>query len=684
MDLSAILTKYSGLPFVLYGGNKKILELLQSKGNVIVWFTTKSDIESTPKKQKYNEFLNVIYNAIYVIVGKNAANLPVEYVVSTILYNEGNTHKKLIIHEYPDLIIDALNVSKSLYDQGCVIIPNDPRVDALQRLNKLIRPEETLNIPIPLLSIESIPNVDTLTPYLHLESRISEYMSSSLKQIPVTKDQPVDIIDIYDTTKHMKYEDTVGTSAINWGQRKLLLSEIEMMVNIIKHDVDMGGTGKGFTLLYVGAAPGSHIPYLQSLFAEYDINVHTWDRKERFDPIESDDIKIVPKEFEDPETIGKDTEGFFTDYVAEKYLSKYGTNNKLVIISDIRDSPDEESVDRDMRMQEGWVQKIKPFASFLKFRLPYSKSKEYEYLSGDIYSQAWSRNRSAETRLLSFRFKGKFETKLYNTEYYDSTMAYFNYMTRMQSYDMGNIVMDITGKKTDVKRYIPVYEHGLCTCHDCAREVQIISKYLNLTGEDPTEETIRQIVITNTENSRPFIANKAEEPETKNTRTLWSFVSVKIAPQDRVNYILFKNVEDNYSDYSKMATDMWNSKGNKVGLNVSKSSIYDINIPNANKILMYTDELDPEEAVSLLSKETPYIKSTKSKIEIYRDVLKGIRYPVVINLHKDFNKKYSATDDRGQFGIRAFNRIIQNMKLAKSNSHDIDLWGHIILFILQN
>jgi hypothetical protein len=44
---------------------------------------------------------------------------------------------------------------------------------------------------------------------------------------------------------------------VHWGQRKLLLSEIEFLTHYAE---------PGITVVYAGAAPGTHIPYLAGLF----------------------------------------------------------------------------------------------------------------------------------------------------------------------------------------------------------------------------------------------------------------------------------------------------------------------------------------------------------------------------------------------------------------------------------
>jgi cap2 methyltransferase len=94
-------------------------------------------------------------------------------------------------------------------------------------------------------------------------------------------------------------------SVLHWGQRKLLFSEIEFLTLYGEKDI---------TCIYAGAAPGTHIKYLSSLFP---------------------DIKFVLVD-PSPFTVKSDEkitiiEDFFTDKLAESF-----TNTPNLFISDIR------------------------------------------------------------------------------------------------------------------------------------------------------------------------------------------------------------------------------------------------------------------------------------------------------------------------------------------------------------
>lgn len=256
------------------------------------------------------------------------------------------------------------------------------------------------------------------------------------------------------------------------GQRKLLISEIEFITLY-------GNLSK--KILYIGAGPGIHIPYLSSLFPTHKFIL--WDPVFSNKKMENENIKMFNirieniKKFE--ENIAKfDRSNFieihtkiFTDKDAELY-----TNDNFLFISDIRTISNIEEIDiknkdveENMRLQEKWVEIIKPTMSMLKFKLPFSeinKKKiftEYKYLDGDLYIQAWSKH-SNETRLIT---DGKFK-KCYNPYIYEKNMLFFQKIARESYYD------------NDIENSYE-YDH----CYDCTREIEVLNKYIKeKTGND--------------------------------------------------------------------------------------------------------------------------------------------------------------------------------------------------------
>ena len=106
-------------------------------------------------------------------------------------------------------------------------------------------------------------------------------------------------------------------STNHWGQRKLLLSEIEFLSLFIPQLRARAPPPKRIIVIYAGAAPGTHIPYLFDLFDNKSGDLqfalfdpafwNIWPRSNtRF---HFDEISICPLESGSPN-------GFFTDDVA--------------------------------------------------------------------------------------------------------------------------------------------------------------------------------------------------------------------------------------------------------------------------------------------------------------------------------------------------------------------------------
>ena len=205
-------------------------------------------------------------------------------------------------------------------------------------------------------------------------------------------------------------------TALKWGQRKLLISEIEFFTLFWNADVIPNPL-----CVYVGAAPGVHIPLLSQMFPS--ITFHLYDPAE-FGIEATDKIQLFNQ--------------YFTDEVAQQYAGR----NDIFLISDIRtadhsviqqevhrergltgnlsrhpknvvaeadkiaDQRNEDQIWGDMRMQQSWVLLINPEHALLKGRLPYvldGKDHIVEYLQSEIYWQAWRGQTSTETRFKPIR-----------------------------------------------------------------------------------------------------------------------------------------------------------------------------------------------------------------------------------------------------------------------------------------
>lgn len=201
---------------------------------------------------------------------------------------------------------------------------------------------------------------------------------------------------------------------LHWGQRKLLLSEIDFMARYYeKYDPN-----EEKIVLYIGASPGFHINYMKKMFPEikfilYDL-VPT--------KVELDDKAIFNKKY-------------FTDEEASKYKDQ-----NIFIICDIRDldirhisfrpSKNEEiQMDKlileDMEKQKRWCEIIKPKSALLKFRVSWN-TKMTKYFDGDLYFQIWAGNSSTEMRLVPDINK----TKMWDNKKIEGIIYHYNMFTR--------------------------------------------------------------------------------------------------------------------------------------------------------------------------------------------------------------------------------------------------------------
>lgn len=205
-----------------------------------------------------------------------------------------------------------------------------------------------------------------------------------------TFDKTLDYI-VADHSDKRKYKKSANLNNTHWGQLKLFISELLFLTNYYDQS-------EVSDVVYVGAAPGDHIPVLSMLFPK--ITFHLYDASEfRPQVYNKEKIKIYNKYFDesDIDEWKEKTCIFISDIRTISYDSK---KTKLV---DIKNN--EDIVWGDMNLQRRWVEEIKPLYSLLKFRLPYAEKFELEkgrtrkYLDGIVYIQPFCKASSSESRL---------------------------------------------------------------------------------------------------------------------------------------------------------------------------------------------------------------------------------------------------------------------------------------------
>lgn len=214
---------------------------------------------------------------------------------------------------------------------------------------------------------------------------------------------------------------------IHWGQRKLMMSEIEF-INLFCDFTQIPNP----KFVYAGAAPGKHIRLLSQMFP--------WITFYLYDPAAfakdlHDGVKIFTYQ------------QLFTDEDAQRWANR----NDVFFISDIRtadytkmgEAENEQAIDADMQMQRRWLEIINPVQAMLKFRLPYPDrwpSNTYEYLFGFVMKQIWAPQTSTETRLIPIRSepttqegtknKGRWQTTQWDILAYEERLFYHNTVVR--------------------------------------------------------------------------------------------------------------------------------------------------------------------------------------------------------------------------------------------------------------
>lgn len=266
----------------------------------------------------------------------------------------------------------------------------------------------------------------------------------------------------------------------HWGQRKLLLAEVEFLTEVSK---------PGDLVLYAGAAPGTHINYL----AEFLFPELRWVLVDPapFEAVQTEKVTIV--------------NAYFTDEVADAYRGK-----ATLFISDVRSLTDEtdyalveSQVRADMAVQQSWTERVGARWSLLKFRLPYS-SGTTPYFSGTCHFQPWCGRTSTETRLwvAAADAEPKAKKHLYDHESYGDICFYHNTVTRTAHFE-----------HADVR--IPGIDH----CYDCTAELFILERYLQKRG-----------IVTST-TTKEEIAKQLEE--------LSKEISASISTSGRKGFFLF-------------------------------------------------------------------------------------------------------------------------------------------------
>lgn len=314
---------------------------------------------------------------------------------------------------------------------------------------------------------------------------------------------------------------------LHWGQRKLLMSEIDFLLRC---------PDQPWTVVYPGSAHGNHLFVIMDLFpkiklmlwdpAIYNSRLVQLDRHRR-------GLDELPRELEryrgrvwiNPELDGerydtwhrnsnvdakpwlnyKDQLGFFTEDSIEWVKAR---GEPMLFISDIRlvEPQSHRLVERareitnpynpyvlehlraianmdyhrDMQLQQEWFTQLGADYGLLKMRLPNQtdgKPVEYTYLDGTALLQCWSNIPSGETRLLVERGAAQ---KQWDVSRYWSKLGYFHRACRQGDYSKVSIGSFTVG---EIWPWTPGW--------DCWMETDIWARYL---GQNATADRVRSLV----------------------------------------------------------------------------------------------------------------------------------------------------------------------------------------------
>jgi hypothetical protein len=257
--------------------------------------------------------------------------------------------------------------------------------------------------------------------------------------------------------------------AVKWGQLKLFISELQFFNKYWDPK-----TIKAPLCVYVGAAPGTHIPFLADMFPWFEF--HLYDPRDVFDESLKTHSKVK----------------LYVKFFTEEDAKKYANRKDVFFFSDIRSSAynkeqfsneefereNEKLVIEDLERQKKWFEIINPVKAQLKFRLPYGygwqkempERMNFSYLDGDIYRQAWSPQTSTETRLVPLTGSS---SRAWNSQLYEKMCFYHNNVIR----EHAKFVNPLNGLNEDID-----LESGLTQDYDSTITIVTVRDYLRKFG----------------------------------------------------------------------------------------------------------------------------------------------------------------------------------------------------------
>ena len=273
-------------------------------------------------------------------------------------------------------------------------------------------------------------------------------------------------------SKELDYDSSCVLNNVHWGQLKLFSSEFFVILKHLPENVN--------TVVYVGAANGSHIYVLAKFFPE--LTFYLYD-SQYFDGrlYNLRNIRIYkkyPDEAEIKKWKNKEIPLFFISDIRNLTYEPAAKDDNLRM-------KNEENVWSDMKLQESWIEELRPEISLVKFRLPFAydfilkEGRTREYLSGDVCFQIYNKPTSSESRLLVKTI----EKKDWDLIEYERKMYYHNCITRNKK-KFKNPIND------SKKNIYP--KKGLFNDYDSSYLTVLVIEYIKRTGQKPTEKKVKE------------------------------------------------------------------------------------------------------------------------------------------------------------------------------------------------
>ena len=193
-----------------------------------------------------------------------------------------------------------------------------------------------------------------------------------------------------------------------------------------------------------------------------------------------------------------------------KKMSNIGKKGNFFLISDIRtltyDSKadndetrvkNEESVWSDMKLQERWIETLKPSLSLIKFRLPFAydfvlkEGRTRKYLDGNVCFQVYNKPTSSETRLLV----KDISYKDWDIVEYERKASFHNCITR-------NKMKFINPIKENKEEIYP--KKGILNDFDSTYFTILVMDFIKKIGDEASEKNVKTIIDYILENITPY------------------------------------------------------------------------------------------------------------------------------------------------------------------------------------